>query len=134
MEEYSQERNHLRGIFPDNGEARVNPEPEPNQYYAVNTKNETDRQFDVILRSGEEYSFHYSRLLPFYRLTGNSNISIFTYGINISISGRNLRPLRDALKKEKVIWIKESSSGTDSGEAEVFISKIQITGETIENL
>lgn len=134
MEDFHQGQNHLSGIFPDNSAINVQPEAEPEQYYAVSTKDEADRQFDIILRTGTEYSFHYSRLLPFYRLMGNNNICIFTYGINISISGRNLRPLYEAFKKQKTAWVKESYSGTDSGETNVFISNIEITGDTIDNL
>ncbi len=134
MEDFNAGKNHLSGIFPNNGSIKTDLKTEPNQYYAVSSKNEADRQFDVILRSGDEYSFHYSRLLPFYRLKGNNVVTICSYNLFISIKGRNLRTLRDALKKEKVIWMKESPSGKDDGSAEVFISEIQVYGDALNDL
>ena len=101
------------------------------QYYAIASSQEVPKQFDLILRSGTEYSFPYS-LLPIYRLTGNKEIAIISYGLRITIKGRNLKGVRNSLKRETVIWIKESPSQKDDEQSDVYVSEINITGDALE--
>jgi len=97
------------------------------QYYAIGS--EQERHFDLILRSGEEYTIPYS-LLPVYVLSGGT-IKIMAYELLITIKGRNLNQIRNVLKKETLIWLKESPSQQDDGQANVFISDIIVQGKTV---
>ncbi|MDO5970299.1 hypothetical protein Q4Q35_10825 [Flavivirga aquimarina] len=99
------------------------------QYYAVGSEDVTKR-FDLILRSGNEYSIPYS-LLPIYKLSGGKKLDIIAYDLVITISGRNLAPVKKYLAKESLIWMKESPSGKDDGQSETFISNIEIKGEAV---
>lgn len=54
------------------------------------------------------------------------------YELLIIITGRDLEPLENALSTEKVKSIKESLSGTDTGEAEVFVGSITVEGKSVE--
>lgn len=122
----------LKGVFEDSRSAHLEEDVSDSrsgQYYAVATRDEKVKQFDLILRSGEEFSFYYA-ILPVYVLRANSQITILSYELRINIEGRNLKPLRDALKREKALWIRESPSGKDDATTDVFVVSIEIEGKT----
>lgn len=98
------------------------------QFYAIAT--EREKHFDVILRSGTEYTIPYA-LLPLYVLSGEGAITILAYDLQITIKGRNLKRIRNFLKKETLQWIKESPSGTDIKDDDIFISDIKIEGDSL---
>ncbi len=98
------------------------------QYYAIGS--EIGMHFDLIMRTGNEYSIPYS-LLPVFVLSGGGQITIKAHELLISIEGRNLRPIRNYLKEQTLLWLKESPSGKDDGQTSVFISNILIEGKTV---
>jgi hypothetical protein len=100
------------------------------QLYALGEENEIVRRFQLISRTGEIISVPYS-LLPAFILTENCDIIIRAYGLLVVIQGRNLRALENYFNDEKVLWIRESASGTDTGDAHIFITSIQITGRSV---
>lgn len=83
------------------------------------------RYFDLILKSGKEYSIPYA-LLPVYVLSGENELSISAYDLDITIQGRNLKRIRNFLKKETLQYLRESPSGKDAEEDDIFISKIEV--------
>ena len=114
----------------DNNEHSEEARTAQMQYYAIGAEGEL--HFDLIKRSGREYSIPYP-LLPYFILTDNSLITIIAHELFISVEGRNLRQVRDHLKKRTLIWMKESPSGKDDGQANVFISNISIGGKALGN-
>ncbi len=100
----------------------------PTQFYAVSQ--EQVKHFDLILRSGREYSLPYS-LLPVPILDGEI-LKLIAYELNVLIKGRGLRKIRDYLKSETLLWLKESPSGKDDGASKVFISDIIARGKTVD--
>lgn len=104
---------------------------EPEQYFAVSGDDIPLKRFKLILRSGASFSVPYA-LLPIIILTSQKDLLIKSYGLRIHITGRNLEALEEELTDESVLWIKESLSGKDTGEAYVFISSIAIEGKAVE--
>lgn len=104
------------------------PNVSPTQFYAVSQ--EQVRHFDLILRSGKEYTLPYS-LLPVSVLEGET-LKIIAYELHVHIKGRNLLKIRDYLKSETLLWLKESPSGKDDGASKVFISDIVARGKAVD--
>ncbi len=98
------------------------------QYYALGGQGKYLKRFKLKLRVGSIYSIPYA-LLPIIILNGNGSLDILSHGLNVNIRGRNLKELEKWLSEEIVLWIKESASGRDTGEANVFVSDIKIEGD-----
>lgn len=85
-------------------------------------------RFRLLIRDGRVYSVPYA-LLPLVILEPERALLIRSSDLEITIQGRNLGKLEEALSTERVSWIKESPSGLDDGQHELFVSHIQIMGE-----
>ena len=141
MKEFRNEGKPLRGAFPrslqdikevhSNG-ASSKVYENPGQHYAIASDDEIIKRFKLFLRSGEVYSVPYS-LLPVFMLLGGKELIIKTYGVHISIKGRNLAPIEEYLSDEMLLWIKESASGKDDGKSNVFVSDILIRGKAMKH-
>lgn len=101
------------------------------QCYAVAGKGEMPKRFKLILRSGTAYSVPYG-LLPICAISHNTRLIIKTYELNITINGRGLGPIHEALNTESLSWVRESPSNIDDFESPVFISTIKTEGEAID--
>lgn len=89
------------------------------------------RRFELRLRSGRSISIPYA-LLPIIDLGDNKSLRIVTHDLRVEIEGRNLGVLRNELSEERVTWIRESRTGKDTGESDVFISKITFECEFMD--
>lgn len=101
------------------------------EYYAVHAKESSPKRLKLYLRTSERISLPYS-LLPIIMLVDGSKLYIKAHELLVTIKGRNLDPLEEALSLEHVKWIKESPSGTDTGDAETFVESITVEGKAIE--
>lgn len=54
-------------------------------------------------------------------------------GLKIGIFGRNVKILEPHLVQDRLIWIKESLSGFDTKEDDIYIEKIKLEGKLFEN-
>lgn len=104
---------------------------ETTQFYAVGATGALIECFDLILRPGQEYSIPYA-LLPVFCIEEGSTLFILAYELRITVKGRNLYPVRDALKNKTLIWIRESTSQKDDDAIDVFVSSIELEGKIIE--
>ena len=100
------------------------------QPYAVAHSDEAVKRFHIHMRSGERYSIPYS-LLPIFILKDNQELIIKAYEVQITIFGRGLSAIEDALSKEVLTYIKTHPCGKDDGESSVFIEKITLEGENL---
>lgn len=100
------------------------------QAYAVAKNTEIVKRFKVQLRDGTSYSIPYS-LLPIIILTSEMQLIIKAYELFITITGRSLQKIEEALSAETLIYIRQSPSGNDDGQGSAFIEDIQIQGETL---
>ncbi|WP_139177380.1 hypothetical protein [Roseivirga pacifica] len=100
------------------------------QPYAVAHSNELVKRFYIHMRSGERYSIPYS-LLPIFILKDNQELIIKAYEVQITISGRGLSAIEDALSKEVLTYIKTHPCGKDDGDSSVFIENITLEGENL---
>ncbi|MGH1384301.1 hypothetical protein [Kordia sp.] len=99
------------------------------QTYAVSNGEAHIRRFRVILKDGSYYSLPYS-LLPVLIYTGEKLI-IKSYGIHISIFGKGLSIIENHINNETLLYVRESITGIDIEEHDVFISAITIEGKNI---
>tara|TARA_R110000796_G_scaffold96719_1_gene203202 strand:+ start:666651 stop:666998 length:348 start_codon:yes stop_codon:yes gene_type:complete len=100
------------------------------QPYAVAHSDEVVKRFHIHMRSGERYSVPYS-LLPIFILKNNQELIIKAYEVQITVSGRGLSAIEEALSKEVLTYIKIHPSGKDDGESSVFIENITLEGENL---
>ncbi|MEM9297179.1 MAG: hypothetical protein AAGA64_02220 [Bacteroidota bacterium] len=100
------------------------------QIYAIAGENEIVKRFQFKLKSGEIYSLPYS-LLPAYILTSEGQLVVRAYGLIATITGRNMMALEEYFNAERILWIRESATGLDTGESHIFIDNIDIEGRTI---
>mgnify|MGYP003655369799 CR=1 FL=1 len=75
------------------------------QPYAVAHSDEVVKRFHIHMRSGERYSVPYS-LLPIFILKNNQELIIKAYEVQITVSGRGLSAIEEALSKEVLTYIK----------------------------
>ncbi|MBI1183597.1 hypothetical protein GC194_04965 [bacterium] len=131
MDEHNSKTNHLKETFGTTDHLKGTDKIGDSgfQFYALSA--EQEKHFDLILRSGIEYSIPYA-LIPVYVLTSGSILNITAYDLQITIKGRSLDIIRNLLKKETLIWIKESPSGKDTNESKIFVSQITIEGDSIQ--
>lgn len=100
------------------------------QLVAIGDDKDILRRFQIILKTGMAYSVPYS-LLPIVILTEDAKLIIRAYGFIAKITGRNLKALDAYLHEERVLFIKESASGEDTGDAKIFISNIEVAGKAV---
>lgn len=100
------------------------------QYYAVASEGEVLSRFTIRLRSGMTYSLSYA-LLPYFILIGNQKLIIKAPELEITVTGRNLKPVERSLSREQLLWITESPNGTDEGNSKTYIGNIIIAGSAL---
>ena len=93
--------------------------------FAVVKSNTYLRRFRLIMRDGRIVSVPYAHL-PIIEYVHDQGIIISINELDITITGRGLDELENWLSDEKVLWMKESPSGEDTLEGEVFIWSIEI--------
>lgn len=133
----------LRGQFPrnstesdsrnnnyGNAEGVQQPAAGSMQYYAVASEGEVLSRFTIRLRSGMTYSLSYA-LLPYFILIGNQKLIIKAPELEITVTGRNLKPVERSLSREQLLWITESPNGTDEGNSKTYIGNIIIAGSAL---
>lgn len=138
--DHNKEISTLRGAFPRSIPSSIKPSTSPSltatenrsQSYAIAAEGEVLTRYRLILRSGKVYNLPYS-LLPVLILEDNQQLIIKSYGIHITLKGRNLKVIEEYLTSETLLWVRESLSGTDDEEAHVFIKTIQVEGEDIKS-
>ena len=82
----------------------------------------------MLLRSGKTVSIPYA-YLPVITLTAEKQLVINTHDLTITIKGRGLHKIEEWLTEEKVLWIQESHTTTDTDEGDVFVSEIKTETE-----
>ena len=98
------------------------------KYFATQPGREIVKRFKLRLRTGRSYSIPYA-LLPIIELDSNKLLRILSHDLNVTLQGRNLGLVEKHLAEERIIWIRESHSGTDDGESDVFVSQINVSSE-----
>lgn len=101
---------------------------EQKHYYGLETGNRVVRRFKLLLRSGKTVSIPYA-YLPVITLTAEKQLVINTHDLTITIKGRGLHKIEEWLTEEKVLWIQESHTTTDTDEGDVFVSEIKTETE-----
>jgi len=100
------------------------------QAFAETSDDKVLKRFQVIQRNGQMISIPYS-LLPIFILQENSRLLIKSHDFEITLTGRSLDRLYESFCEELVLYVRESPSGTDDGKSSVFISKIEIEGDSL---
>lgn len=77
-----------------------------------------------MFKDGRVISLPYAHL-PVFNYAPDGTLSIQTSEMTIVINGRALNRLADYFSEEKVLWVKESPSGIDDEEIEIFIKTIE---------
>ena len=88
------------------------------------------RRFKLYFRNGNMISIPYA-FLPVFLFSPNKDLKIRTGEMEVTVKGRGMGKLSDHLNEEKVIWIKESASGVDTGDSEVFVESIAVDGDLL---
>lgn len=127
--------NSLQGIFSADAKIYSSKSEETSvdeeQFYAVASKDQSLKKFQLILRSGEKYRIPYA-ILPITLLSDRCDeLSMMAYGLLITIKGRNLEPIEHYLAEETLLWAREAPSSKDDGLENLFISNIGIKGKAI---
>lgn len=103
---------------------------ESDEYYAISSaENAIINRFRVILEDGSFYSVPYS-ILPILIFMGNCLI-IRSYGLKISIFGKGLSIIENHIHTQTLLYVRASTNGIDTGDRDVFISRIEVKGKNI---
>ena len=100
------------------------------EYYGLERGNRPVRRLKLYFRSGNMVSIPYA-FLPVIIYVPESGLEIRTGEMGVTVKGRGLGKLSDHLNEERVQWIKESNSGVDTGEGEVFVAGITVRGDLL---
>lgn len=117
-------------IKPDPGAHRRNAEglAPRSEHVGLEQGNGFVRRLKLFLRGGSIFSIPYAHL-PVIIYDPDRDLKIRTREVEVTITGRGLDKLHHWLNEETVLWIKESASGADTEEMDVFVSGISIEGE-----
>ncbi|AXG69616.1 hypothetical protein KORDIASMS9_01841 [Kordia sp. SMS9] len=99
------------------------------QTYAISNGDVHVSRFRIILKDASFYSLPYS-LLPILIFTGEKLI-IKSYGVHISIFGKGLSVIENHISNQTLLYVRESISGVDLEEKDVFVSQIIVEGKSI---
>ena len=99
------------------------------QAYAVSHE-KLIKRFKLYLRSGERISIPYA-LLPITILLSNQKLLIRTLGLDVTISGRGLDLIDEAISTETLLYIKQNASDYDDAQSNVFIKDILCEGDLL---
>ena len=102
----------------------MNEDENTPQFFGIQRGNKYVRRFKIYFRDGRVVSMPYAHL-PLFLYDPAGTLSIQSSEFMIVVKGRGLGKLTDWFSQEMVLWLKESPSGTDNGEAEVFIREIE---------
>ncbi|WP_075342490.1 hypothetical protein [Tenacibaculum agarivorans] len=97
--------------------------------YAVASDQSIIRRFRVVLKNGDYYSIPYA-FIPAVIYSGGQ-LYIRSQGLLISISGKGLSIIEQYLNTENLLYIKESTTGININNDDVFISNITVEGRSI---
>ena len=117
------------GYFDPSNDQWVHNFLNSDEHYAVSNEDITIKRFRVILKDGSFYSIPYS-ILPILIYMGNKLI-IKSYGIHITLTGKGLSIIENHINTETLLYFRESSTGIDTDNSDVFISAIKIQGKNI---
>lgn len=95
------------------------------KYFAVERGTRHVSRFKMYLKDGRIFSVPYA-FLPLIDFIPDEALTLKTSELDIVITGRSLEILCDQFNEEKVLWIKESPSGTDTEDDPVFIASIKV--------
>ena len=133
MDQNKETFDRLKQSFPKPAqtlEKTIDQQWQSEQFYALFPREEQGKRFKLILRSGHSHSIPYA-VLPIISLLENEELRISAYELLVVIKGRNLAPLEKHLSDERIRWMRESAAGHDDGSSEIFISTIQLSGDSI---
>lgn len=99
------------------------------QTYAISNGDTHISRFRIILKDTSFYSVPYS-LLPILIYTGEKLV-IKSYGVHISIFGKGLGIIENHIGNQTLLYVRESVSGINLEEKDVFVSRITIEGKNV---
>ena len=106
----------------DRNYANENKQETP--YYELLNKRTTTPYVEFIKRDGESFSMPYSWSPAIVFKPDDGKVILKTMLQEIHITGRNLAPVKEALKYSQVLWIRESETGTDDKQYDSFVETI----------
>ena len=99
--------------------------------YAVSNGQVILKRFRIIRNDNSYISIPYSTL-PILIYKG-SELIIKSYGIHIVIFGKGLSIIEQYLNTETLLYIRESPTGIDTNNEDVFIASITIEGKNVSS-
>ena len=117
------------GKFTSTSEQWVEDFLNGDEFYAIANDNTSLKYFRVFLKNGSYYSIPYS-LLPVFIYLGDKLI-IKAYGVFIIIKGKGLQIIESQLSVNNLLYLKESNSGIETDNKDVFIQSIEIFGKNL---
>ena len=102
--------------------------PDADKFYSILIgEGLQDNFLELQFRNGLQTCFNYTDLLWFNHDPESGCIDLEIGGFLITIKGRGLRPLFQAIKNKRVGWVKEADSGLqDHKDNDCFIEEISI--------
>lgn len=97
--------------------------------YAINPNNKVLKYFRVILMDCSYYSISYALLPSFIYRSGC--LIIKSYGVHIEVNGTNLPLLEHYLSSQSLLYLKESATGINANNDDVFITSIKVQGKAL---
>lgn len=95
--------------------------------FGLNYEDRYLQRYVLYLRGGMSVSIAYA-MLPVIKYRPEGLLYITTELVQVVLSGRGLNILARYLNEERVSWIRESESGMDDGQEDVFIGSIEVKG------
>lgn len=97
--------------------------------YAVSPNNKVLKYFRVILMDCSYFSISYALLPSFIYKSGC--LMIKSYGVHIEVNGTHLPILEHYLSNQSLLYLKESATGINTNNDDVFITSIKVQGSAL---
>ena len=99
------------------------------QCYAVVEGQKIIKRFKIALRSGTYHAIPYASL-PIM-IFDHGKLIIKAYGMHIELFGRGTCIIEQYISEERLLFVKESQSGVDIDNEDVFIESIKVLGKNV---
>ena len=130
-EHHSKEENQTKPELPDLGDSpSISKQKRAGgKYYGVDLDADQLLCLEIECRNGRDLGIPYAPT-PWSEFVPDDQegliLRILDFEYEVLVKGRGLNHLKKFIRTRKLAWLKESKSGKDTGEGDVFISEIQI--------
>ncbi len=122
----------MKSSFVERLKVDVEPETELSKFFGIEHQpSGRALMFELRTRDGRRSAMPYSYVTR-ADFNPDNGIEVYVSNVLVLIKGRNLDDIYSYLLQNRLMWIREDSSGTDLGEEDVFVESLEVKTPGLE--